>query len=46
MDALTFLGLVVGFLAIIWGQMLEGGNIQTLINFPALFIVCGGTLVL
>lgn len=44
MDALTFLGLSISFLAIIIGQMLEGGNIHSLANFSALLIVLGGTL--
>lgn len=44
MDALTFLGLLTGFLAIILGQMFEGGELQTLVNLPALLIVLGGTL--
>lgn len=43
MDGLTFLGLIVGFLAIILGQMFEGGDIHSLINFPSLLIVLGGT---
>lgn len=43
MDALTIVGLFVGFGAIIFGQMFEGGDIHTLINLPALFIVLGGT---
>ncbi|MGL6030372.1 MAG: flagellar motor protein [Legionella sp.] len=44
MDALTFLGLLVGFLAIIIGQIFEGGTIQSILNLPALLIVMGGTL--
>lgn len=44
MDALTLLGLIIGFFAIIAGQMLEGGSIQALFNLPALLIVLGGTL--
>ena len=43
MDALTFIGLTVGFLAIIIGQMFEGGSMSALMNFPALLIVLGGT---
>ncbi len=44
MDALTFIGLLTGFLAIIIGQMFEGGTLHSLMNFPALLIVLGGTL--
>ena len=44
MDALTFIGLLTGFLAIIVGQMFEGGDIHSLMNFSALLIVVGGTL--
>ncbi|TAL62386.1 MAG: flagellar motor protein [Legionella sp.] len=43
MDFLTVVGLLTGFLAIIIGQMFEGGSINSLLNFPALFIVLGGT---
>ena len=44
MDALTIVGLLVGFGAIIFGQMFEGGDLHALINLPALLIVLGGTL--
>lgn len=44
MDALTLLGLVTSFSAIIIGQMFEGGSIASLMNFPALMIVLGGTI--
>lgn len=44
MDALTIVGLLVGFLAIILGQMFEGGDLHSLLNFPAFMIVFGGTL--
>lgn len=44
MDALTLLGLITGFLAIIMGQMIEGGSIHSLLNLAALLIVLGGTL--
>lgn len=43
-DGLTFLGLMVGFLAIIIGQMVEGGSLRSLLNIGALLIVLGGTL--
>ncbi|RUR18874.1 flagellar motor protein [Legionella sp. km535] len=44
MDALTLIGLLTGFLAIIIGQIHEGGDIHSLLNFSALLIVLGGTL--
>lgn len=44
MDFLTIIGLLVGFLAIIIGQMIEGGSIHALLNEAALLIVLGGTL--
>lgn len=44
MDALTLIGLLTGFLAIIIGQMFEGGDLYALLNMPALLIVLGGTL--
>lgn len=44
MDALTILGLIIGFCAIILGQMFDGGEVDALLNLPALFIVLGGTL--
>lgn len=44
MDALTLLGLLTSFLAIVIGQMFEGGTIHSLMNLSALFIVMGGTL--
>lgn len=44
MDALTLIGLLTGFLAIIIGQVFEGGDLHSLLNFPALLIVMGGTM--
>ncbi|MEE4246708.1 MAG: flagellar motor protein [Kangiellaceae bacterium] len=43
MDSLTFLGLFIAIVAILGGQVLEGGTIQSLLNFPAFMIVIGGT---
>lgn len=40
----TFLGLIVGFGAIIFGQILEGGHLSDLIQGTAALIVLGGTL--
>lgn len=44
MDILSILGVVIGFAAIIGGNFLEGGHLQTLFNGPAAIIVVGGTL--
>lgn len=44
MDGLSVLGLIVAFSAVIVGQMIEGGDIHSLMNFPALCIVLGGTI--
>lgn len=44
MDGLTLLGLIIAFAAIIVGQMFEGGELHSLMNFPAFMIVLGGTL--
>lgn len=44
MDILSIIGVILGFAAIIGGNMLEGGGIGTLVNGPAAFIVIGGTL--
>ncbi|NOQ81645.1 MAG: flagellar motor protein [Methylophaga sp.] len=44
MDVLSFLGLIIGFGAIIGGQYLEGGHIDSIMNAVALLIVLGGTL--
>ncbi len=44
MDILSIIGMVFGFLAIVGGNFLEGGDTASLINLPALIIVFGGTL--
>lgn len=44
MDILSFLGVIVGFAAIIGGNYIEGGTIGALINIPAAIIVIGGTV--
>jgi chemotaxis protein MotA len=44
MDILSIIGLIVGFGAIIVGQYLEGGHLETILNSVALLIVLGGTL--
>ena len=43
-DFLTIFGLIIGVSAILIGQYLEGGVLETLINGPAALIVIGGTL--
>lgn len=44
MDGLTLIGLLLGFAAILLGQVLEGGSVYSLLNGPALLIVLGGTI--
>ncbi|HLF97288.1 MAG TPA: flagellar motor protein [Methylococcaceae bacterium] len=44
MDYLTLGGLFLGLLAIIGGNWMEGGHIDSLANGPAIVIVFGGTL--
>ncbi len=44
MDSLSILGITVGLGAVLFGQYLEGGHVETLLNGPALLIVLGGTL--
>lgn len=44
MDPLAITGILLGLLAIIGGQYLEGGTIAALINGPAFLVVAGGTV--
>ena len=44
MDSLSLLGITVGILALLGGNWLEGGQLETLLNGPALVIVMGGTI--
>ncbi|WP_439135656.1 flagellar motor protein [Pseudomaricurvus sp.] len=44
MDILSLLGLLLGVIALIGGNFLEGGSLQALLNGPAALIVLGGTL--
>ncbi|OAI01019.1 flagellar motor protein [Methylomonas methanica] len=44
MDILSILGVLIGFAAIIGGNMLGGGELGALINYHAFIIVVGGTL--
>lgn len=43
MDILSIAGLVLGIIAIVGGNALEGGHISSLSNGPAALIVLGGT---
>ncbi len=44
MDILTILGLLLSFIAIIGGNLLEGGHTESLIQLTAFIIVVGGTV--
>ena len=44
MDILSVLGILVGIGAILGGNLLEGGHLNSLVNGPAFIIVFGGTL--
>lgn len=44
MDVLSVLGVIVGLIAILGGNWLEGGHLGALVNIPALLIVVGGTI--
>ena len=44
MDLLSILGVMLAFGAILGGNYLEGGHIQSLFNGPAALIVIGGTI--
>ncbi len=44
MDKISVLGLLLGMVAIIGGQVLEGGHVSSLTQPTALLIVLGGTL--
>lgn len=44
MDKISFAGLAIGLIAIVGGQILEGGHLGSLVQPTALLIVCGGTL--
>lgn len=43
MDVLTIIGIVVGFGAVVGGQLLEGGSIYAILQGTAALIVFGGT---
>lgn len=44
LDFLSFIGILIAFMAILGGNWLEGGHVEALINGPAMVIVLGGTL--
>ncbi|MCB1801583.1 MAG: flagellar motor protein [Gammaproteobacteria bacterium] len=44
MDLLSFIGVAIAFGAILGGNWLEGGHLDTLANGPAMLIVLGGTI--
>ena len=44
MDVLSLIGLILAFVAIVGGNVLEGGHMGALLNGPAALIVLGGTL--
>lgn len=44
MDKISIGGLILGLIAIVGGQILEGGHVGSLVQPTALLIVCGGTL--
>lgn len=43
MEVLSFLGIVVGFGTLLFGNVLEGGQLSAILNPVALMIVLGGT---
>lgn len=44
MDKISLAGLILGLVAIVGGQILEGGHVSSLVQPTALLIVAGGTL--
>ena len=43
MDMVTFFGIVVGLVGIVGGMLLEGGHLESILQFTAAVIVFGGT---
>ena len=43
MDILSIVGVLIAFIAIIGGNVIEGGEVSALLNLPAAMIVIGGT---
>jgi chemotaxis protein MotA len=44
MDIISIIGLLLGFTAIVGGQVLEGGHVGSLLQLTAFIIVIGGTM--
>jgi len=44
MDILSFIGVAIAFAAVLGGNWLEGGHLDTLANGPAMVIVLGGSI--
>jgi chemotaxis protein MotA len=44
LDKLSIAGLIIGMVAIVGGQVLEGGHVSSLVQPTALLIVLGGTM--
>jgi len=44
MDVLSFIGVAIAFAAILGGNWMEGGHLDTLANGPAMVIVVGGSI--
>ncbi|OZG72867.1 flagellar motor protein [Hahella sp. CCB-MM4] len=44
MDILSIVGVLIAFVAIIGGNIIEGGEVSALLNLPAAMIVVGGTI--
>jgi chemotaxis protein MotA len=44
MERLTLFGFILAIVALLGGQMLEGGSLSALVNLPALLIVLVGTI--
>jgi chemotaxis protein MotA len=44
MDLLSFIGVAIAFAAILGGNWMEGGHLDTLANGPAMVIVLGGSV--
>ncbi len=43
-DFLSFIGIIIAFMAVLGGNWLEGGHVDSLVNGPAMIIVIGGTV--
>jgi len=44
MDVLSLIGIFIGFMAVVGGNFLEGGEFASLLNGPAALLVFGGTI--